>query len=65
MAAGEALKFLPAAALLARPVAAAAQKQQTAVIPKGQPPFVLIQIHPVDVRGIFQGQHIGAVLIQF
>ena len=47
-----------------RPVAAAAQKEHFPVIPKGQALFVLVQIHPVDIRGVFQGQHIGAVLIQ-
>ena len=61
---GEALQLPPAAALLARPVTAAAQKEHSPVIPKGQALFVLVQIHPVDIRGVFQGQHIGAVLIQ-
>ena len=43
---------------------ASAQEEQTVIVPEGQPFFVLIQIHPMDVRGVVQGQHIGAVLVQ-
>ena len=51
-------------ALFARAVAAASQQETVSIAPEGQPLPGTIHIHPLEHRGILQGQHIGAVLIE-
>ena len=46
-------------------VVSAAYQQQILVVAKGHARLGLVHIHAVYIRGVFQGNHIGAVLIQF
>ena len=61
---GKALQGSPAATRLSGAVSAAAQKQQTLVLPEGQAVLRGADIHPSGGRGILQRQHIGPLLIQ-
>ena len=65
MLTGKGLQFLPAASLFSRSVSAAAQQQKLSPPTKGQAVSASVHIHSLKKRGIFQRQHIGAVLVQF
>ena len=60
----ELLQLPPAAALLPGPAASAAQEEAVPAIPEGQPFLPLVHVHAAHRRGVFQGQDIGAVLIE-
>ena len=62
---GEIPQFLPGPALFSGAVVSATYQQQILVVAKGHARLGLVHIHAVYIRGVFQGNHIGAVLIQF
>ena len=62
---GQRLKLGIAAALLPCAVGAAAEKQQLAAASDGRAAALRVDKHPGRVRGVFQGQHIRAVLEHF
>lgn len=61
---GKLPKLPPAAALLPGAVAAPAYQQQIPVIAEGQAGLGLVHIHAAHIRGVLQGDDIGAVLVQ-
>ena len=57
-------QFLPISTLFPRAVPTATHQKHTAVISEGQPRLSLVHIHAVEVGGVFQGENVGAVLVE-
>ena len=57
-------QFPPISTWFPRAVPTATHQKYTAVISEGQPRLSLVHIHPVEIGGVFQGENVGAVLVE-